>query len=126
MIIPPTREIPKSKEPASPRTPIPAGMAPPPRRKAAGIVKDTEMFRTLGAPIRESAANPGEKKQTATMGCKNTMGTIQDPGTTPRSSVIKPVVRKTPPRATFEPSLSVAIPDTNTIPRLEIREMATR
>jgi hypothetical protein len=53
---------------ACPMSPIMAGIAPPPRRKLTGMVRETAIFLNLGPPIRESAVKPGGKKEEANMG----------------------------------------------------------
>jgi len=76
-IIPPTRLSPNEKEEMSPIMPIPVGMAPPPIRKAKGMVSEIATLRELAGPMHERAANPAGKKQTASMGCKKTVITSQ-------------------------------------------------
>jgi len=64
----PKRINPREKDPNSPMSPIPAGMAPPPRRMPKDAVKEMATFLILGEPIRERAAKPAGKKQVATIG----------------------------------------------------------
>jgi hypothetical protein len=59
---------PREKDPVSPMNPIPAGIAPAPRRKPNGMVKETATFLKLGEPIRGRAAKPAGKKQVASKG----------------------------------------------------------
>jgi hypothetical protein len=61
----PKRMNPSEKDPISPITPIPAAMTQPPRRNPTGTVRETATFLILLEPIRESAANPAEKKEMA-------------------------------------------------------------
>jgi hypothetical protein len=53
--------------------PINIGTRPPPTTEARGIVRETAMFLDLGGTIKDKAAKPTGKKQTATNGCKNTI-----------------------------------------------------
>ena len=64
----PNRITPKEKNPNSATNPIPAGMAPPPRRMPEDAVKEIATFLILGEPIREMAAKPAGKKQVAIIG----------------------------------------------------------
>jgi hypothetical protein len=64
----PKRINPSEKDPSSPMSPIPAGMAPAPRRMPREEVKEMAIFFILGDPIRERAANPAGKKQVAIIG----------------------------------------------------------
>jgi hypothetical protein len=59
---------PRGKDHISPMNPIPAGMAPPPRRKPTETVKETATFLMFEELIRERAAKPGGKKEHAIMG----------------------------------------------------------
>ena len=124
-IRPPTNPKPRAKWAKSPIIPIPVGMVPPPMRKARGIVKETARFRALEDPIQERAAKPAGKKQTANIGCKNTMITSQEPFASPRSKVVVPVRRNTAAMILFAPKRSVAQPAIIAIIGPEMRDMAT-
>jgi hypothetical protein len=67
-ISPPTRMIPREKDPASAAIPMSVGIAPPPRRKEKGTVRETATLRTEGADVNERAAKPGGKKHAAMRG----------------------------------------------------------
>ena len=62
--------IPKAKLLMSPMIPINIGTKPPPIRKARGTVSETAMFLDFGGTMKDKAAKPAGKKQTATNGCK--------------------------------------------------------
>jgi len=64
----PKRINPREKDPNSPMSPIPAGMAPPPIRMPKEEVKEMAKFLILGEHIRERAAKPAGKKQLAIIG----------------------------------------------------------
>jgi hypothetical protein len=58
---------PREKDPISPISPIPAGMAPPPKREATGRVREMATFLILGEPTLERAAKPTGKKEVASI-----------------------------------------------------------
>lgn len=122
----PTDIIPTGKRSFSPIIPIPAGIAPPPKRKATGIVRETETSLTWEGPILDRAAKPAGKKQPARTACRNKTGIIHTPWTIPKSTDAIPVLRNTHPRARLGPSLSVTHPARKTVPSPAIRESATR
>jgi len=122
----PTSMNPSGKKPSSPRIPIPAGIASPPKRKITGTVRETATFLTWGGPILDRAAKPAGKKHPARTGCRNKTGTIHTPRTIPKSTVLIPVARNTPPKARLGPSWSVAHPARKTTPSPTIRESSTR
>jgi hypothetical protein len=66
--IPPKIINPVEKDLTCPIIPIMAGIAPPPRRKLTGTVRETAMLLNLSSSIRESAAKPGGKKEEANIG----------------------------------------------------------
>ena len=63
---PPKRVNPREKNPISPMSPIPSGMAPP-KKEATGRVRERTPFFTFGEPTLERAAKPTGKKQVATI-----------------------------------------------------------
>ena len=89
------------------------------------MVSETAIFRALGGPMEESAANPGGKKHAAITGWRKTRTTIHASETVPKSIVNRPVIRNTPLMVSFGPMRSLAHPAMNAINTPEIRENAT-
>ena len=117
---------PREKDPTSPINPIPAGIAPDPKRELMGIVSDTDTFLMFGEPILERAAKPAGKKECENIGCRNMMSMIHDPGTIPSNAVTKPVVKKTAFKVFFTPKRSVTHPERRTITGVETLERANK
>ena len=89
------------------------------------IVSETERFRALGGTIRERTVNPAGKKQTVSIGWRNTISSTQRPGSRPRRIVIRPMNRIATVIIGFGPMRSEIQPATRPMIRRGIRDSPT-
>jgi len=117
---------PREKKPWLPKIPIRFGTTPPPIRKAMGMVKEMAIFCIFFDPIRDSAANAGGKKQTASSGWQKMTILIHCPDRTPTSRVNTPVKKRTADSVGFRPARSDTHPINSGMGRVRILDMVIK